>query len=266
MSFLRCCAFPAAAFFLSGAAFAQFPGVVRPLITEPVNPAQLVTLHGNTRSAANSGNDAGRVADNLPLDHMLLQLQRSPAQEQALDQFLSSLNDPNSPNFHKWLTAAQFGQQFGLSSQDLTTITNWLEQSGFVVNVIYPSGMLIDFSGTAGQVRQAFHTEIHNLNVNGAPHIANMSDPQIPAALAPAVAGVVSLHDFTPHRMIKPRTEYTFTSGGSTYEAVVPSDLATSTTSIHSSPPASREPVKPLLSSKTPTSTARQTGQTSAAN
>ena len=53
--------------------------------------------------------------------------------------------------------------------------------------------MLIDFSGTAGQVREAFHTEIHNLDVSGERHIANMSDPQIPAALAPAIVGIVSL-------------------------------------------------------------------------
>ena len=46
------------------------------------------------------------------------------------------------------------------------------------VNVVYENGLLIDFSGTAGQVREAFHTEIHNLNVKGVKHIANMSDPQ----------------------------------------------------------------------------------------
>ena len=31
-----------------------------------------------------------------------------------------------------------------------------------------------------------------------------MSDPQIPAALAPAVLGVVSLHDFRRARIFKP--------------------------------------------------------------
>jgi len=222
------CALTAAAFAVSTAAFAQGPNAARqPLITEPVNAANLITLYGNTRAAANAANDAGPVADNLPMEHMLLQLQRSPEQQQALDELIESLEDANSPNFHKWLTAAQFGQQFGLSAQDLTTITNWLESNGFTVNVIYPSGTVIDFSGTAGQVRQAFHTEIHHLNVNGVAHIANMSNPQIPAALAPAVAGVVSLHDFTPRPMLKPRTNYTFTSGGNTYEAVVPADLAT---------------------------------------
>lgn len=59
----------------------------------------------------------------------------------------------------------------------------------------------IDLSGTAGQVHDAFKTEIHYLDVAGVRHIANMSDPQIPAALAPAVAGIASLNDFKPDPM-----------------------------------------------------------------
>jgi subtilase family serine protease len=76
-------------------------------------------------------------------------------------------------------------------------------------------------------VRDAFRTEIHRLQVNGVEHIANMGEPQIPAALAPAVVGVVSLHDFAPRPMHKLRGNYTFTAGGATYRAVVPADLAT---------------------------------------
>ncbi len=76
------------------------------------------------------------------------------------------------------------------------------------MNTVYPSGMLIDFSGTAGQVQAAFRTEIHRLSVNGQDHIANMSDPQIPDALAPVIAGIVSLHDFRPRSMKKPAPRY----------------------------------------------------------
>lgn len=87
--------------------------------------------------------------------------------------------------------------------------------------------MVIDFSGTAGQVRQAFQTEIHQLNVKGVSHIANMSDPKIPAALAPAVEGVISLNNFRPHAMHKSKANYTFTTSQGTFQAVVPADLAT---------------------------------------
>jgi subtilase family serine protease len=198
----------------------------RALITEPVDEARLHTLRGNTRSQANSQNDRGLVANNLAMDHMLLQLQRPGEQEQAAQQFIDQLHDPKSPNFHQWLTAAQFGQKYGPAKQDIDTISAWLQSQGFTVNTVYPSGMVIDFSGTAGQVRKAFHTEIHHLNVNGQAHIANMSDPQIPAAFAHAVAGVVAMHDFRPHAMNK-RRDFTVGSGNSANQAVVPADLAT---------------------------------------
>jgi len=131
------------------------------------------------------------------------------------------------------LTAQEVGERYGVAARDLASITNWLKSHGFTINRIYPNGMVIDFSGNAGEVREAFRTEIHNLEVKGAAHIANMSDPQIPAALAPAVVGVVSLHDFRPRAMNKPRPSYTFplsgcgVAGSPDCYAVVPADLAT---------------------------------------
>jgi subtilase family serine protease len=195
------------------------------VITEAIDENKLVTLGGNTRSESSTATDLGAVADSLALDHMMLQLKRSPRQEKAAAEFVEELTDPKSPNFHKWLTAAQFGENFGVANADIETIKNWLASQGFTVNSVYPSGMVIDFSGSAGQVARAFHTSIHNLDVDGTPHIANTTDPQIPAALAPAITGIVSLHDFRPHPM--KRAKYTFSASGSTYQAVVPADLAT---------------------------------------
>ena len=94
------------------------------------------------------------------------------------------------------------------------------------MDAVLPSGMLIEFSGTAGQVRRAFRTEVHALNVNGEPHIANMAEPQVPAALSGVVAGVVSLHDFRPRGALH-KPAFQVVSGTSTYEAVAPADLAT---------------------------------------
>jgi subtilase family serine protease len=201
------------------------------LIREKPDDSKLVTLAGNTRPEANAANDQGEVSDDLVMDHMMLQLKRSPQQERAVEQFIDSLHDPKSPNFHQWLTAVAFGEKFGVAEADIQAITSWLQSDGFTVNTVYPNRMVIDFSGNAGQVRRALHTSIHNLNVNGVHHIANFSDPQIPAALAPAVAGVVSLHDFQPRKMsrvnraIRPR--YTGSPNGQPLQALAPPDLAT---------------------------------------
>ena len=197
------------------------------LITQQIDPSKLVTLVGNTRYEANARNDRGRVSDGLPLDHMLLQLKRDPEVESEFAAYIETLTDKSSPNFRHWMSAAEQGEKFGPAQSDIDAITGWLRAQGFTVGYVYPNRMVIDFSGTAGQIRDAFHTEIHYLSVKGERHIANMSDPRIPAALAPAITGVVSLHDFKPHAYYKMRTNYTFSGCGSTCYALVPADFQT---------------------------------------
>jgi hypothetical protein len=210
-------------------------GPSRPLITQSINEANMAVLAGNTRpEARNPANDLGMVPDNLPLAHMMLQLRRPAAQEQALATLIDQLHDPRSPNFHHWLSASEVGAQFGPAASDIQTITGWLSQRGFTVNTVYANNMAIEYSGTAGQVRAAFHTQIHYLNVNGVTRFANMSDPQIPAALTSAVVGVTSLHNIPAkpafHRTVTPQlTAGNFTCGpfGDTCRMMTPPDLAT---------------------------------------
>ena len=174
----------------------QFAPTIR--IVNAIDESQLVTLKGNTHPAANAKNDLGLVSANLPMTDLILVLSREPAQQTAFDKFVASQYDSNSPNFHQWLSPEQVGANFGPSQTDIATISNWLTGNGFTINEVTKDRMSIRFSGTAGQVQSTFHTEIHNLTVKGVPHIGNMTDPQIPAALTPVVVGVKALHNFFP--------------------------------------------------------------------
>jgi uncharacterized repeat protein (TIGR01451 family) len=207
-------------------AFAQTEGA-RALVSRPIDTSQWVTLRGNTRSEANNANDRGAVPDSLSMQHMQLLLKRPAEREAALQTYIKSLHDRASPNFHRWLSAKELGQRYGLAASDLSAIESWLTSQGFIVHSISTSTLIVDFSGTAAQVRMAFHTQLHYLRSRGVRHVANMSDPQIPAALADAIVGVVSLNDFRPHTNFKPRTVFTFAVNGGTDFAVVPGDLAT---------------------------------------
>jgi subtilase family serine protease len=212
----------------ASAAFAQHTGHPVSMIRGSINEASLVTLTGNTRSEANVLNDRGAVPDDFQLNHMMLQLQRSAEQEAELNSFVDELHDPKSPNFHHWLTAEQFAAQYGISQDDVTAVSAWLTSKGFTVHGVPASGLMIDFSGTAGQVRNAFHTEIHHLSVNGVGHIANMTDPKIPAALSPVVAGVVSMHNFHPKAQLAKRNPlYTYTNSNVTFHALAAGDIQT---------------------------------------
>jgi subtilase family serine protease len=198
-----------------------------PLVTQQVDMQDLVTLGGNTRSEANPSNDRGAVAAAMPLEHLELQLQRSSAGEGRVQSFIEALHDPASPRFHEWLTAEDFGRRFGAAPADIAAVEAWLSGYGFRLGPVYPGGMVIDFSGTAGQVTAAFHTAIHRLEVRGEAHFANMSDPEIPRALAPVVAGIVKLNDFRAQRKHRPRPKFTGSCDGDRCYLMAPADLAT---------------------------------------
>ncbi len=170
-------------------------------ITQPVDAAKLAVLHGNTHPLARAEFDRGPAPASLSLDHMQLVLTRSPQQDAALNTLLAEQQDTNSPNYHKWLTPDEFGQQFGASDADIQTITAWLQSNGFQIDEVAKGKNIIEFFGNAGQVQAAFHTAIHKyVLASGEEHWANSSDPQIPAALATVVAGVNTLHNFPKHR------------------------------------------------------------------
>jgi Pro-kumamolisin, activation domain/Abnormal spindle-like microcephaly-assoc'd, ASPM-SPD-2-Hydin len=159
---------------------------------------KLVRLSGNTHPMALPKYDLGLVERALPMERMLLVLKRSPQQEAALEKFMAQQYNPKSPNFHHWLHAKEFGEKYGPSDSDIATVTGWLQQQGFRVDNVSNGRVTIEFSGTATQVEQAFHLEMHRYLVKGVEHIANDRDPQIPEALASVVTGVASLHNFFP--------------------------------------------------------------------
>ena len=211
------------------------------LIRSPVDESARVTLGGNTPPSATIGaRDQGAVDDALPFEHLLLMLKRDAATEGALQARILALHTPGSSEFHHWLTAEQIGAQFGANPQDVAVLQQWLTSHGFAVNRVYKSGLVLDFSGTAAQIRETFHTEIHRLQMaNGEKHLANVSDPQIPAALAAAVVGV-HLHDFFArprHSAMHPmhydhaaqrwNPQFTLPFQGSDLFVVAPYDFAT---------------------------------------
>ena len=176
------------------------------------------------------------------MDRVLLLLRRSDEQEVSLRSLLEAQQDKSSPNYHQWLTPEMFGKQFGPSDADIQSVTDWLAREGFYGIRLGPGRSVIEFSGTAGQVRQAFSTQIQNYAVNGAMYIANSSDPQIPAALAPVISGIVSLHNF-PRKShskllgdvrrnpntgkLEPLFTFPFPGNGQNFYGVGPGDFAT---------------------------------------
>src|SRR6266446_776067 len=227
---------------LDNVSAAQTPAVAA-RITQAIDETRLVRLHGNVHPLARPEFDQGIVSDATPMNRILLLLQRSPEQQAALSKFMDEQLSKDSPNFHKWLTPQDFGKLYGPADADIQTVTDWLTRQGFQGIKVGAGRTAIEFSGNVAQVRNAFHTEIHQFNVDSKSRQANISDPQIPAALTPVVAGILSLHNFPRHsfrhdvgihtatREVPGKPQFTTTSGCGTNHAqpcyvVGPADFA----------------------------------------
>ena len=209
---------------------------VQPRILRAINDSQRLVLAGNTHRLARPLYDRGAAPADLQLDHMLLLLKRTPEQQAALDTLLTEQQVKGSPNYHKWLTPAQFGERFGPAPEDIARLVSWLESHGFHIDGVPAGRGAIEFSGTAGQVQEAFHTPIHKFVVSGKAHWANASDPEIPVALGEVVGGVANLNSFfaKPTSVISPKTfpvpahsdAQPLYSLGWYYNALAPADYA----------------------------------------
>jgi hypothetical protein len=168
-------------------------------IVDSIDETQLATLKGSTHPLARAGYDAGRVSPDLAMGDLVLVLRRDAEMQAAFDEFVAGQYNVKSPNFHQWLTPDEVGEKFGPAQDDIDAVSNWLIGHGFAIDEVSKDRLSIRFSGTAAQVESTFHTEIHNLDVKGEKHLGNMTDAQIPAAIAPVVVGVKALHNFFPH-------------------------------------------------------------------
>jgi Pro-kumamolisin, activation domain/Bacterial Ig-like domain (group 3) len=159
-----------------------------------VKSEQKVAVAGTTSPYLARSVEMGRVPGGQNLGRMILQLTVTEAQENAAQKLVSDLHDPSSPWFHKWLTPAEYGQEFGVADADATKVRQWLESQGLTVHEVAQSRRFIVFSGTVSQVENAFATQMHSYEYKSKKFIANSTDIQIPVALQPVVKGVVRLH------------------------------------------------------------------------
>jgi hypothetical protein len=187
---------------------------------------------------------------------MVLVLQRSSEQESTLQQLIDQQQDKTSSTYHQWLTPETFGAAFGPTDRDLSAVTIWLSSHGFTGIQVNAARTFIEFNGTAGTVHAAFRANMHRYAINSDERFANASEPSIPAALTPVIAGIASLNNFPrraqSHKVGNFRRDaatnratrlpdqaqpdqaqsaaqptFTFSSGGETGYGVTPYDFAT---------------------------------------
>jgi subtilase family serine protease len=212
---------------MTAGARADVPAV--PTVTHAINDSLTVNIPGNIRPEVAVSTDLGRIDGQTRFPHVLLQLKRSAARAAALEHYISQLHDKTSPLFHKWLTKAELNARFGVADADLAAVETWLTGHGFTINGYTPN-LMLDVSGTAAAIRASFGMDIHHILYEGASHIANVTEPRVPEALAGVLVGPPSIHDFKMRTYAVRRghsVNYTYTGSNGTEQALAPADLQT---------------------------------------
>ncbi len=167
-------------------------------IAGTIKNEERVTVEGTTSRLLAKSTETGRMSGGQNLNRMILLLSPSAEQELEAEKLVAALHDASSPSYHKWLTPAQFGQQFGVADADAAQVQQWLQGRGMTVHEVSQSRRFVIFSGSVSQVENAFSTEMHSYtykhNGKDLSFISNSTDMQIPAALQPVIKGVVRLH------------------------------------------------------------------------
>lgn len=171
-------------------------------VTQTVNNQLVTSIQRTHLNFTNRRAPLSRLADSAPMNHMQLVLKRSAARQAALDSLIADQHNPKSARFQKWLTPQEFGNSYGVVDSDIEAAKAWLVSQGFTVNKVFPNKMQIDFSGNAGLVNHAFHTqENHYKMKDGSLHVANAGNISIPSALSAVVTGVAGLNNFHPEAL-----------------------------------------------------------------
>ena len=152
VQFLQRTARPLVCLGLLSASTCSFGANAVPQITQSIDNHQRVKLKGNVRPMPKRAHDLGAVDVNMPASRVLLLLKRPAEQESALRQFIADANTPGTASYHRWLTPAQLGAQFGPADSDVQAVVAWLQSQGFAVSKVSKAKTAIEFSGTAGQI------------------------------------------------------------------------------------------------------------------
>ena len=126
----------------------------------------------------------------------------------GIDGFLSALYDPQSPQYHHYLTPDQFTQQFAPTSDQVQEVTNYLQTQGFAVTSIASNNLLIDVVGSVQQVKQSFRTQMNTYSINNRVFHANDSPPSIPSSVGSLISSIEGLDNSVQaqplsHRVIR---------------------------------------------------------------
>jgi subtilase family serine protease len=149
-------------------------------------------LKGSIPAWANSKNLVG-TAD--PGGDVGFRVYLGWSNDSAVQALASAVSDPSSSSYRKFLTPAQFRQEFAPSQAQVKAVQTWLKSQGFSVEYTPQNNHYVSAEGTVAQAEAAFGTTFGEYSVGGLTVRSPESDVTIPDSLSGMVSGVIGLDD-----------------------------------------------------------------------
>lgn len=155
---------------------------------DPANAEAKVTIVGNHPAEAASFTNGPEIASAQTLRmEVVLALHDRP----ALDALIAAQQDRSSPQYHQWMTPAEFNARFGPTQSDVSAVSSWLSGQGFTVEPQSQPMRKIVFSGAAASAESAFGVKIHTDSTQKL--YSNLNDPIVPKSISSMVASIRGL-------------------------------------------------------------------------
>jgi len=110
-----------------------------------------------------------------------------------LDNLLSAIYDPQSPQYQEYLTPDQFNQLFAPTPDQVQQVEAFLQSQGLTITNVASNNLLIDATGTVAQAQQTFKTQINTYRLGSRTFYANATAPTVPGSISQLITSIGGL-------------------------------------------------------------------------
>jgi len=150
-----------------------------------------VAMSGEVPKLPANTTKTGPLAPNTSVHALVSLVGQDPT---GLTQAVAAVSTPGSPDYHHYLTSAQYAASYGPAPAGVQQVARALRAEGLTVGSAKDGSTLLPISGTAAAMTSAFDTPLESVRLPG--HVTsfvNTEAPRVPADIASDVNGIVGL-------------------------------------------------------------------------
>ena len=121
------------------------------------------------------------------------------------DELIQRLHDPDSPDFHQYLSAGEWNARFAPSEQDEQAVVDWARSQGLTITHRFANRLLVDVEAPVSVIERAFDVSLDTYQMDGKAYYSNDRDPSIPSSLSNVIQFVFGLNNFNAMHRVSPQ-------------------------------------------------------------